>query len=392
MQVRSYLYPFHTSGVDYLATYPSGNKWILTAVCPFSKYLISVPVPDKTATMVAQVLFHHVFLKFGFPAVLQSDRGGEFLNAVLHRITKLLSIKHIFTWSYRPRLNGATERVHHWLNAAIVIFCERHQSDCESYLQPATYSNNASPIQGTKDLDLFFLNFGRHALPPEVISLQLPPHLTSSDTYAQHLVQHLATAHKQFQAIKSDLRRSQREYYDSKSRTITIPPEKQVYMRKHFIGQKPLATRFICNFDGSFTVIRSYNQRNDLLKLRAINGDILLPVNVEKLVVVPDDNESNIRPDDLAIDYEDIEPETATGIPPNRQNQDLQTIAPHFAKYLLSCTNNKVFTSQACKHVYISSISHSTGNSESLRKTQRTYLAVSLSFDARHCSRWHLHN
>ena len=125
MQVRSYLYPFHTLGVDHvgkLPTSPNGNKWILTAVCPFSNYLISVLVPDKTATMAAQVLLDHVFLKFDFPAVLQSNRGGEFLNAVLHRITKLLSIKHIFTLSYRPHLNGATERVHCWLNAAIVFF------------------------------------------------------------------------------------------------------------------------------------------------------------------------------------------------------------------------------------------------------------------------------
>ena len=207
------------------------------------------------------------------------------------------------------------------------------------------------PIQGTEDLDPFFLNFGRHALPLEVISLQLPPHPTSSDTYAEHLVQRLATAHKQFQAIKSDLRRSQRKY-DFKSRTITIPPGKQVHMQKHFIGQKGLATRFIRNFDGPLTVIGSYNQRSDLLKLRAINGDIVLPVNVEKLVVVPADNESNILPDDLAIDYEHMEPGTAAVIPPNRQNHDLQTIALHFAKYLLTYTENKAFTSQACKQAY----------------------------------------
>ena len=34
-----------------------------------------------------------VFLLLGFPSVLQSDRGGEFLNAMLHRLTKLLSIQ-----------------------------------------------------------------------------------------------------------------------------------------------------------------------------------------------------------------------------------------------------------------------------------------------------------
>ena len=65
---------------------------------------------------------------------------------------------------------------------------------------------------------------------------------------------------------------------------------------------------------------------------------------MEKLVVVRDDHESNIRPDDLAIDYEDMEPETARVILPNHQNQDLQTIALHFAKYLLNCTQNKAFT------------------------------------------------
>ena len=93
----------------------------------------------------------------------------------------------------------------------LVFLCEQHQSDWESHLQPATYSHNTSPFQGTKDLYPFLINFGRYALPPEVISLQLLPHPTSSNTYAHHLVQCLATAHKQFQAIKSDLRRSQRE-------------------------------------------------------------------------------------------------------------------------------------------------------------------------------------
>ena len=237
------------------------------------------------------------------------------------------------------------------MNAAIGIFCE-HIYSLQHIFTILQYFHNTSPIQETKDLDPFFLNFGHHALPPEVISLQLPLCSTSSDTYTEHLVQHLATAHKQFQAIKSDLRQSQHEYYYSKSRTITVPPGKQVYMRKHFIVQKGLATRFIHNFSGPFTVIGSYNQRSDLLKLRAINGDIRPPVNVEKLAVVPDDNESNICLGDLVIDYEHMEPETATVIPPRRQNQDLQTIILHFAKYLLTCTKNKAFTSQACKHVY----------------------------------------
>ena len=77
----------NTLGVDYvgeLPPSPSGNKWILTAVCPYSNYLHAIHVSDKTATTAANALFHEIFLQLGFPSVLQSDRGGEFLNALLH--------------------------------------------------------------------------------------------------------------------------------------------------------------------------------------------------------------------------------------------------------------------------------------------------------------------
>ena len=56
-----------------------------------------------------------------------SDRGGEWLNAVLDRVLKLLSIEHILTTNYRPGLNGATERTHRYLNSASDIYFEKYQ-------------------------------------------------------------------------------------------------------------------------------------------------------------------------------------------------------------------------------------------------------------------------
>ena len=73
MQIRLYQHPFHTLGVDYvgeLPVSPNGNKWILTAVCPFSNYVRAIPVPDKTATTAANALFNDSFLLLGFPSVL----------------------------------------------------------------------------------------------------------------------------------------------------------------------------------------------------------------------------------------------------------------------------------------------------------------------------------
>ena len=191
MQIRTFDHPFNTLGIDYVGPLPttsSGNKWILTAVCPYSNFLRAIPVPDKQATTAARTMFNDVFLQYGFPSILQSDRGGEWLNAVLRQLTKLLSIEHIVTTSYRPRLNGSTERVHRWLNTAIGIYCEKYQERWEEFLQPAVYAHNVSPIPGTGQISPFFLVFGRNAPSPEVITLDLPVETLPRSTYAEQLV------------------------------------------------------------------------------------------------------------------------------------------------------------------------------------------------------------
>ena len=271
MQVQIYEHPFHTLGIDFvgeLPCSPNGNKWILTAVCPFSNYLVAIPVRDKTATTAARALFDNVFLMFGFPSKLMSDRGGEWLNEVLDRVLKLLSIKHILTTSYRPRLNGATERTHHYLNSALGIYCEKYQHLWEDYLQPAVYSHNVTPIPGTHDLSPFFLNFGRHAPSPEVITLDLPSQQISRNQYATHLVSHLSTSHKHLQEIKSDLRQLQRENYDSVSTNLEIPIGKTVYVRKPLASSdRGKATCFLRNYDGPYLVIGHSHNRPNLLRL-----------------------------------------------------------------------------------------------------------------------------
>ena len=76
MKITVYKYPFHTLGIDFvgeLPCSPSGNRWILAIVCPYSNYLKIAPVKDKEATTAAKVLFEQVFLQFGFNSVLLSD-------------------------------------------------------------------------------------------------------------------------------------------------------------------------------------------------------------------------------------------------------------------------------------------------------------------------------
>ena len=72
MQIRIFDGPFDTSGigcVGQLPTSPYGNKWILTAVCPYSNFLRSIAIPSKQTNTAERALFNDVLLQYGFPAL-----------------------------------------------------------------------------------------------------------------------------------------------------------------------------------------------------------------------------------------------------------------------------------------------------------------------------------
>ena len=137
MHPRFYDKPVKVLRIDLVGPLPksdNGNRYIPTAVCPFSHFLVALPTADRSAITAARALFDKVFLSLDFPATLLSDRGGEFLNAVLREVSRLLSIKNVFTFSYRPRANGATERVHRFMNSALAVFAFKWQKQWEDYL------------------------------------------------------------------------------------------------------------------------------------------------------------------------------------------------------------------------------------------------------------------
>ena len=188
------------------------------------------------------------------------------------------------------------------------------------------------------------LVFGRHASPPETISLDLPLQSLPADHYAHHLVARMQQAHEQFRAIKADLR--QRELGDIASHDLHMPDGKLVYLRRESApsksGQK---SRFVRNFDGPFIVSGNPHGRQDLLKLRhATSGqDWPHPVNVEKIVVVTDTTPSDSSPlatvEDVASSQESVAP-----VHPASPNKDLADVAYRLGTFLEFKSSKSVFS------------------------------------------------
>lgn len=63
-------------------------SYLFTGICNFTKYLIAVPIRDKTAIMVAHVLVKYVYLQYGAVDIQVSDDGGEFVNEISHQLNE----------------------------------------------------------------------------------------------------------------------------------------------------------------------------------------------------------------------------------------------------------------------------------------------------------------
>ena len=207
---------------------------------------------------------------------------------------------------------------------------------------------------GTSDITPFFLVFGREAPSPESISLALPPKPLPPDHYAKHIISRMADAHRQFSQIKADLRRQQHDIYNEKARIISIPDGKIVYIRNDSPSRiRGLATRFIRNFDGPYVVTGHPYGRTDLLTLRHIASgkDLSHPINIEKVVIIPEPEFDDLQPPNDAVI--EMEVDTSKGSSPGiSTNSDLNHVAREFGKYLDSLPSKTSTASQACKYVY----------------------------------------
>ena len=163
-------------------------------------------------------------------------------------------------------------------------------------------------------------------------------------------------AQEQFNSIKADMKRTQRECYDKSSRELHIPEGKQVYVRRLPPSSQPKgpATRFIRQFDGPYIVTGHVHGRQDLLRLRhKFTQAELKTVNIEKVIVVPDE-----LSDDLTT-YEDQLPNTETVKRSELPTQQSSLIDPELAKlafafgqYLNDLPSAQAYASEACKVVY----------------------------------------
>ncbi|GBM13732.1 hypothetical protein AVEN_89999-1 [Araneus ventricosus] len=99
---------FETLSIDLFGPLPegtSGKRWVFivhdNATRWVKLYALKIDIANKCATTLVQ----EVFLRYGIPRRLISEKGPQFISVVLQQICFILKIEQCLTPAYHPQAN-----------------------------------------------------------------------------------------------------------------------------------------------------------------------------------------------------------------------------------------------------------------------------------------------
>ena len=183
--------------IDLSGPYPTSdnNKYILSAIDPFTKFAVTEAIPDKTAVTVARVIVNKIILVHGIFSEALTDGGLEFCNDLSHAIYRILGIDKLKTTARRPNTNGVCERLHRSFHGLLAKTVQKDHTNWSEMLPYVTFTYNITTHSAT-GFTPFYLMYGREAR--WTIDVLLPAtqrQLTTLPRYAAEMCQNMTTAY-----------------------------------------------------------------------------------------------------------------------------------------------------------------------------------------------------
>lgn len=233
-------------GLDLCGPFPitqNGNKYILNIVDWFTKYVVSIPIPDSKALTTAKALVDNFILVYGTPVELITDNAKTFTAESFKELARILKINKIYTTPYHSAGNGATERTFRTFQDILSKFQASTGQEFDELLPIATFAYNSS-IHATTGFSPFVLMFGRE--PIVTLDLFLQPNLKKNYTQDTNTIQYKTNLMRNLEYAKEiAAHRSERQAlkfkrnYDKKTTPSDIEENDQVLLRNytHKVGE-----------------------------------------------------------------------------------------------------------------------------------------------------------
>lgn len=193
----------------------SNNQYAVTAICDLTKFLITIPVPNKEAKTIAEAIFEHAILLYGPMKNILTDRGTEYKNQLMNEICRLLNISQRFSTAYHHETLGSIERNHRILNEYLRSYISENQDNWDEYLKYFTYCYNITPSANFKfKFSPFELVFARKPNIPEFLMTGKIDPVYNFDNYAIEIKYRMQLMHELAQKLLKLAKLKNKEIFD----------------------------------------------------------------------------------------------------------------------------------------------------------------------------------
>lgn len=262
---------------------PDGYKAVLHLIDVFTGFVVLRPLKTEQATEVAQQLYA-IFMLLGWPKVLQSDNGPQFVSDVVRRLNQLLGVNQRFISAYNPRVDGKVERSIGTVMQSIKKLLHGTDHHWPLFLDFAQYVYNIKihQLTGSSPFVLWF-NREPNELKDYTVS-PLAPVQVSLDDWQQHQEKLLSVIYPAIDERIRALSEQTRKRLNKHRRTLlaTLPIGATV-MRLDPRRRDKRDARYL----GPYTIAR--RAASGTYILRDVDGDIVdFPVPIDQLKRAPD--------------------------------------------------------------------------------------------------------
>jgi len=255
-----------------------GYRYIMTACDAFTRFVVAVPLRNKTAICAARALVQEVILKYGMPHSILTDLGGEFQNELWQELCRLLGVTRLRTTAYCPSTNGKIEQWHRSLHSMMAEVVDVKQKRWVQFLPFVVAAYNSTSHDSTT-FSPNFLMYGRELTSAVDIAFGCPrPAACSTNDYAFHTRELMAEA---YAIVREHCGRSaevMKGSYDAAVKPVEFQVDDLVwyFCPRSRPGTSPKWTRF---YSRPYWVVRRVNDVNYVIQLTPRSRQIVVHVN-----------------------------------------------------------------------------------------------------------------
>ena len=152
-----FLGPFETS--------LQGNRYILSIVDQFTRWIEIYPLPEQTASITAKTFMDGWISRFGVPKIVHTDQGRNFTSKLFQDLCSYLECTKTRTTPYRPSSNGQVERYNRMILSYIRCFLCGNDKEWDMHL-PTLCMSLRSTVNRSTGYTANMLQLGREIRMP----------------------------------------------------------------------------------------------------------------------------------------------------------------------------------------------------------------------------------